>query len=120
MPVSIIHKVRTTFGASHVLDGHPVCGRMHGHSYTVELTFYGYPKPDSWGSPVLLKDAQAAMTIVDEFRDRHLNDMLPAGHPSVDGLAAYLLERTRIHGVTKVEVYESDTRTTGTAEFIDR
>jgi len=120
MPVTIYHKVFTRFGASHQLKDHPTCGRMHGHSYKVELTFTGAPIPGAWSSPADLKNVNAAMAIVSEFRDRNINDMLPAGFPSVDGLAAHLLERTRILGVTKVEVYESDTNVTGTAEFIDR
>ena len=120
MPVAISHSVRIRFGASHLIEGHPTCGRMHGHQYTVVMTFGGFPNREAWGSPVTYADAQTVGSIVDEFRDRHINDMLPAGFPSVDGLASYLLERTRMHGVTKVEVHESDTSVTGTAEYIDR
>lgn len=120
MPVSISHSLRIRFGASHLLEGHPTCGRVHGHQYAVVVTFGGSPNREAWGSPVTWDKAQAVGSIVDEFRNRHINDMLPAGFPSVDGLASYLLERTRIHGVTKVEVHESDTNATGTSEYIDR
>lgn len=30
-----------TFEAAHIIEGHPKCGRKHGHSYKLELWFTG-------------------------------------------------------------------------------
>lgn len=108
----------TRFGASHQLDEHPTCWRDHGHQYTVRLTWAG--EPGQWGYPVDIERMDAALAVVNELSNRNLNNMLPASPPSVAGIAAYLLERTRMLGAIKVEVHESDTGLTGVAEHLDR
>lgn len=119
MPVIRSFTQHLSFAASHKLAGHPDCEKMHGHSYHVSLTWNGSPV-GNFGYPVEDVTRAAACGIVFELRNRHLNDMMPAGIPSVSGLAAYLLERTKMLGVSKVEVHESDTNAEGAAEYIDR
>ena len=31
------------FAASHILPGHPKCGRLHGHTYALHLALFGEP-----------------------------------------------------------------------------
>jgi len=119
MPVIRSFTQHLSFAASHKLPGHSQCERMHGHSYRVSLTWHGAPVGD-YGYPAEDQVRSAASGIVLELGNRHLNDMLPAGIPSVSGIAAYLLERTQMLGVSKVEVHESDTNAEGAAEYIDR
>jgi 6-pyruvoyl-tetrahydropterin synthase len=103
------------FGASHELPGHPYCDRLHGHQYTVQFTFEGFPIKENYGFPMTQNAFDKACDIVFELRGRHLNDMIPASFPSVAGVSMYLLDRLRILGVVMVEVYESDTDVKGTA-----
>lgn len=118
MPNSYSMTAAVGFGASHVLKDHPTCGRMHGHSYYVRVTFTGDPEPTNWSFPFVARpeDITKVLGIVLELSSKHLNDMIPAGNPSAAGVAGYLLERLQIHGVTKVEVHESDTDVTATVE----
>lgn len=120
MPVTQSFTQAIPFAAGHQLENHLGCDRVHGHSYTVSLTWVGLPNKDYCGFPMTMEQHTKAIAVVLELRSRYLNDMIPAGLPSVSGVAAYLLERLRILGVTKVEVHESDTNATGTSEFIDR
>lgn len=34
-------KVEDHFSAAHIIEGHPKCGRLHGHNYVVEWTIKG-------------------------------------------------------------------------------
>lgn len=84
-----------TISASHQLTKGSACGPyLHGHDYFIRL----------WGT---IPDV--AWDVIGEFDLRHLNDMLPVGEPTVEGLAGYLAERLMIHGVSEVEVHESIT-----------
>ena len=38
---------RTDFESAHLLEGHPKCGLLHGHSYKAEVWLTGKPK-GSW------------------------------------------------------------------------
>ena len=87
------------FGASHIVASDPACSRVHGHQYTVQ----------AWWDAASKVDRFVVRGVILEFDSMHLNDMIPAAPATVDGLAGYLLERLSILGVTKVEVYESDT-----------
>ena len=118
MPVLTQYTQHLQFGASHVLDKHRLCAKMHGHSYHVRLTFTGEPVRDNWGLPMTEENLDRACLLVGELRNRHLNDMIPAGAPTVTRIAQYLLERTRMLGVTRVEVHESDTDAEGSADAL--
>jgi 6-pyruvoyl-tetrahydropterin synthase len=118
MSVTTTYTKHVGFPASHVLAKHPVCGKSHGHQYTVSVTFSGPPLKDNWGLPATDETMGRAMAIVRELAYRDLNQMIPAGTPSVAGIAAYLLERLRVLGVIAVKVHESDTDIEGTAEYL--
>ena len=120
MPVTQSFTQAITFAAGHQLAHHATCDKVHGHSYAVSITWNGLPNKDNFGLPMAADKHETAVAVIRELADRYLNDMIPAGYPSVSGVASYLLERLRILGVTKVEVHESDTNATGTSEFIDR
>jgi 6-pyruvoyltetrahydropterin/6-carboxytetrahydropterin synthase len=91
------------FRASHVLDGHPFCGKMHGHTFKVFVKVVGDPEPEVFN---MVANDNDLMTVVDttleELDNRHLNDMLPALIPSAQGVAAWLWERLQM----KFQLYE--------------
>ena len=100
MPVMRRSLIKYEICASHKLPIGTPCGvYLHGHDYTITI---GMPYIEE---PPLDKFED----MVGELDFRHLNDMIPASDPTVDGLARYLLERLMIHGVDEVEVYESHT-----------
>lgn len=35
--------LRITFAASHLIPGHPSCGRLHGHEYAINAQIFGEP-----------------------------------------------------------------------------
>jgi len=38
--------LRITFSASHLIPGHPHCGRLHGHEYAISAQIYGEAAED--------------------------------------------------------------------------
>lgn len=79
-----------------------------GHRYTVIVTFeregYAETDRDEWERIVPLVDALAS-----ELRNRQLDKMLGAHHPSVYGVAAFFMDRLALNApVIEVEVRESD------------
>lgn len=83
---------RFTFEAAHRLplpDGHK-CARLHGHSYTAEVTVAG-PQLDSAGFVVdfAVLD-QLCVHLGDQFDHRDLNDVVAV--PSSERLARYLFD----------------------------
>lgn len=81
------------FEASHQLRGLPEghqCGRLHGHSYEIELTFVGAElAPEGWLFD--FGDLKTFKAYVDEYLDhRHLNDIL--AQPTSEALASFLFD----------------------------
>lgn len=89
--------------AGHAVEGHP-----HGHRYVIRVHVAGDQLHEHHGSTVTRTDSDVIRNIVRELDRRPLEAMIPAGHPSVWGIAAYLLERLTILGAYRVEVDESD------------
>ncbi|MEU8333686.1 6-carboxytetrahydropterin synthase QueD [Micromonospora sp. NPDC048839] len=84
---------RFTFDASHRLPGLPEghkCGRVHGHTYTVEVVLEG----DSLTGPGFVTDfgdlAPFGQYINDHLDHRHLNDVLGDIAPTSERLAWHL------------------------------
>lgn len=94
-----------TFDASHQLFGLPEghqCGRLHGHTYTVELSFVGDTLTDEgW-----LFDFGALATFGDwlkqTFDHRHLNDVSGLEQPTSEHLAAYIYNEAVRHGLPEM------------------
>jgi 6-pyruvoyltetrahydropterin/6-carboxytetrahydropterin synthase len=85
-----------TFEAAHFLPhvppGHP-CGRVHGHSYKVEIHVTG-PVHDTLGWVVDFGDIDALMAPLIGQLDHHLlNDIEGLKNPTVEILAAWLWQR---------------------------
>ena len=75
--------------SAHYLPEHPKCGRLHGHTYKVELIIEGDSKAD------MIMDFADLKTILREilspYDHRSLNDFLE--YPSVENVCKMLKER---------------------------
>lgn len=69
------------FAASHIIPGHPQCGRMHGHTYAVHCVVRGDLQPGD-GFIVDFNVLGAALKRVTERLDHKM--LLPARHPALD------------------------------------
>ena len=76
----------------HVPDGHK-CGRLHGHSYRVEVHVSGEVEPHS-GMVLDFADIKAAFAPVHDCLDhRYLNDVDGLDNPTSENVARWLWER---------------------------
>jgi 6-pyruvoyltetrahydropterin/6-carboxytetrahydropterin synthase len=69
------------FAASHIIPGHPQCGRMHGHTYAVHCVLRGEPR-GAEGFIVDFNVLGAALKRVTEPLDHRM--LLPARHAQLD------------------------------------
>ncbi|MCA1813323.1 MAG: 6-carboxytetrahydropterin synthase, partial [Halobacteriales archaeon] len=69
------------FAASHIIPGHPQCGRMHGHTYAVHCVLRGEPAGQD-GFIVDFNVLGAALKRVTDRLDHKM--LLPAQHAGID------------------------------------
>jgi 6-pyruvoyltetrahydropterin/6-carboxytetrahydropterin synthase len=69
------------FSASHIIPGHPQCGRMHGHTYAIHCVLRGEPATVD-GFILDFNVVSAALRRLAERLDHKL--LLPARHPGMD------------------------------------
>jgi 6-pyruvoyltetrahydropterin/6-carboxytetrahydropterin synthase len=111
------------FEASHQLHGLPEehqCGRLHGHSYKIELTFVGSVLTDE-GWLFDFGQMKTFKQFVDERLDhRHLNDEM--AQPTSENLARFLYDTasdmlySNAFGLVADEVYLEKVRVSETAK----
>lgn len=87
MAHTLIHLERT-IDASHVIPDHPgKCGRLHGHTYRIQVWLSGPVAADG-----MLVDFYDVKRIIDAWDHRHLNDVVDFV-PTAELLAAELQRR---------------------------
>jgi 6-pyruvoyltetrahydropterin/6-carboxytetrahydropterin synthase len=69
------------FSASHLIPGHPQCGRMHGHTYALHCVLRGEPAPGD-GFIVDFNLLSAALRRVTDRLDHKL--LLPSRNTALD------------------------------------
>jgi 6-pyruvoyltetrahydropterin/6-carboxytetrahydropterin synthase len=71
---------------AHHLPGHPKCGRLHGHTYRIELTIEGEP---TGGMVMDFGDLKAELrSVLQQYDHRNWNDFLE--FPSVEQICELL------------------------------
>ena len=72
-----------SFCAAHRIEGHPKCGRLHGHNYEVEVTLQGKVVPQTGMILDFGYVDQVVKPLVDALDHRYLvsNGNLSAGDP---------------------------------------
>lgn len=91
-----------SFSASHMVKGHPRCGRNHGHRWRIAVTIKAGQDPASGDLVGLPELADAIEVIAGELDREDLNDMLVGGQPTAAGLALNVRERLALK-FTKIE-----------------
>ena len=78
--------VTETIDCAHMLPGHPKCGQLHGHTYTVEVVVDGEM---SGGMVLDFADLKAQIrTVLGVYDHRHWNDFLE--YPTVENICERL------------------------------
>ncbi len=102
------------FEAAHVLPWHPgKCGRLHGHSYRIEVTVSG--DLDANGIVMDFADLGSVVRreVVDKCDHTLLNDLVP--NPTAEVLAVTFLDWLRTAGLPASEVTVWETATSRAA-----
>lgn len=94
----------------HVPAGHR-CGRMHGHSFRVEIAVRGEVDPKTGWLIDYAEIKRAVGPIVDEVDHRVLNEVPGLENPTSEVLAAWLWTRISplLPGLVRVTVFETCT-----------
>jgi 6-pyruvoyltetrahydropterin/6-carboxytetrahydropterin synthase len=83
------------FAAAHIIEGHPKCGRMHGHNYVLLAKVYG--KSAEW------LDFEEIKRTVDGFIDEKY-DHRDIGNMTCERLAKQIQEQLVNRFKTRVEI----------------
>ena len=83
------------FAAAHIIAGHPKCGRMHGHNYTLLAKVYG--RSDEW------LDFEKIKKTVDGLIDEKY-DHRDLGNMTCERLAKQIQEQLVNRFKTRVEI----------------
>lgn len=103
-----------SFSASHVVPGHPRCGRLHGHRWRVAVEIAAGQDPTTGELVGLPELATAVERFAAEIDREHINDMLPGTSATPAGVALALRERLalRVPGIAAVTVWADDVAVT--------
>jgi 6-pyruvoyltetrahydropterin/6-carboxytetrahydropterin synthase len=75
---------------AHLLPGHEKCGRLHGHTYKIELVIVGERR--AGGMVVDFAELrQRARVVLEEYDHRNWNDLLEL--PTVENICDLLAQR---------------------------
>lgn len=107
---------RYTLQASHLLDGVPPghkCGRLHGHTYTLEVEIVGAPQePIGWVLDYAMIDVVVKQLVLDVLDHRHLNEILTP--TTSEALVDWIWTRLAMYGwpphvrLERVRIAEND------------
>jgi 6-pyruvoyltetrahydropterin/6-carboxytetrahydropterin synthase len=103
-----------TIEAAHLLPNvspNHKCGRLHGHSFHIEIHLRGSVEPDT-GWVMDFADIKAAFEPLYEHLDhRYLNEVEGLSNPTSENLARWIWERLRpaLSALSKVVVQETCT-----------
>jgi 6-pyruvoyltetrahydropterin/6-carboxytetrahydropterin synthase len=89
---------------AHLLPGHPKCGRLHGHTYRVQVVVEGEMRE---GMVIDFTDLKAQVrSVFSRYDHRHWNDFLE--YPSVENICERLAEELarKISFRFSIRVYE--------------
>ncbi len=89
---------------AHLLPGHPKCGRLHGHTYRVEVVIDGEPRD---GMVIDFGELKAQVrSVLSRYDHRHWNDFMD--YPTVENVCQRLADELceRLAFPFAIRVYE--------------
>ncbi len=94
------------FDSSHYIPGHEKCGKLHGHTYRVEVEVEGELKG---GMVIDFADLKRALReVIDDLDHRVLNDLIE--NPTCENICIYIYERLKEKlkdlKIVRVRLYE--------------
>lgn len=112
-PVFNISK-KFSFDAAHRLTGvpenHP-CGKLHGHTYTVEVEIRGTCDPKTGWVMDFSEIKDAVKPLISQLDHSSLNDIEGLEHTTAEELSVWFWERLKpvIPGLNRVSISETPT-----------
>lgn len=102
------------FSASHVIAGHPRCGRIHGHRWRISVTIRAGQDPTNGEVVGLPELATAVEQFCAELDREDLGAMLPGAKQTPIGVAYAVRERLALsfRTITEVTVWMDDIAST--------
>ncbi len=105
--IRMILGVSETFDSAHYLPNHPKCGKVHGHTYKVEVEVEGEIKN---GMVIDFEDLKAVLKdIVAKFDHRLINELIE--NPTCENICLAIFNeiksRLKDLRVVRVRVYEN-------------
>ncbi len=93
---------------SRVPEGHK-CGRMHGHSFKVEVSVEGEVDPATGWLYDHAVISRAMRPIVERLDHAYLNDIEGLENPTIENMAAWLWERLAplCEGLCEIVIHET-------------
>lgn len=103
-----------SFSASHIVKGHPRCGRLHGHRWRIAVEIAAGQDPKTGELLGLPHLATAVEDFASEVDREHVNDMFPGSPPTGAGVALALRERLAMvyPNIKSITVWVDDVATT--------
>jgi len=98
--VDIVRVYKREFAAAHIIAGHPKCGRMHGHNYSLLTKVYG--QSEEW------LDFEEIKKTVDQLVDSKY-DHRDIGNMTCEHLARQIQEqlKNQFKSIVKIELWET-------------
>jgi 6-pyruvoyltetrahydropterin/6-carboxytetrahydropterin synthase len=93
----------------HVSEGHK-CGRLHGHSFGVEVRIYGpVDEHAGWFMDLDALDSVIGKVIDESLDHRYLNEIQELENPTSENIARWLWRRcaTNLEGLVEIRVAET-------------
>jgi 6-pyruvoyltetrahydropterin/6-carboxytetrahydropterin synthase len=84
------------FSACHLIPGHPKCGRLHGHTYTINMKISG--EPDETGMVMDFGSVKSALNKILHELDHKI--IIPSDHQS------FKLEKDEALGTVRIDIGE--------------
>lgn len=110
MPAPVVRICREyDFDAAHRLEWHPgACRRLHGHTYTLELSVAGQLDERGVVMDFAELDQVVRSQVLDKVDHQYLNDLIE--NPTAERVARWMWDRLAEAGLTPAELRLWETR----------
>ena len=103
-----------TFEAAHRLPNVPEnhkCGRLHGHSFSVEVHIEGPPDRESGWIMDFREIKRLSKDVIDQLDHSYLNEIPGLENPTSENLAVWIWKKLKPHLplLSAITVWETDT-----------